>query len=83
MAEHSCLLVELTEDKKAAVEAIAQRRGVSVQELMDNLLDQLIATEENAVPSLLKTVAALRAHEDELRTICSRPSRRNIGCNMT
>lgn len=67
MAEQSCLLVELTEDKKAAVEAIAHRRGVSVQELMDNLLDQLVATEENAVPSLLKTVAALRAHEDELR----------------
>ena len=67
MTEQSCLLVELTEDRKAAVEAIAQRQGVSVQELMEKLLDQLVATEENAVPSLLKTVATLRTHEDELR----------------
>ncbi len=67
MAEPSCLLVELTEDKKAAIEAIAQRRGVSVQELIDKLLDQLVATEKDAVPSLPKAVAALRTHEDELR----------------
>ena len=67
MTEHSHLLVELTRDKKATVEAIAHRRGVSVQELMDKLLDQFVATEENAVPSLHKVVAALRAHEDELR----------------
>ena len=67
MAEQSCLLVELTEDKKAAIEAIAQRRGVSMQELMDKLLDQLVATEKDAVPSLHKAVATLRAHEDELR----------------
>ncbi len=66
MAEQSCLLVELTEDKKAAVEAIAHRRGVSVQELMDKLLDQLVAAEENTVPSLHKAIAALRAHEEEL-----------------
>ena len=45
MAEQSCLLLELTEDRKAAIEAIAQRRGVSVQELIDKLLDQLVATE--------------------------------------
>ena len=67
MAEQSHSSVKLTADRKAAVEAIANRRGVSVQKLVNELLDQLIVAERNAVPSLDKTIATLRAHEGEFR----------------
>lgn len=61
------LSVRVPEHKRAAIKAIAHRKGVSVQNLMNEWVDELIAQQDVALPSLGGVLGTLRAHEPELR----------------
>lgn len=61
------LTVRVRDYKRAAIKAIAHRKGISVQRLMNEWVDELIEQEDTAPPRLGRVLNTLRSHERELR----------------
>ncbi len=67
MVDTAYLSVRVAKQKQATIKAIAQRKGMSVQQLMNTLVDGFIAAESEPSLSLAKILATLRTRQDELR----------------
>jgi predicted nucleotidyltransferase len=53
--------------KKQAIRRIAASQGITVQELVNRLVDEFVAKAERRPPLLAEVVQRLRAHHQELR----------------
>jgi predicted nucleotidyltransferase len=62
------LSVRLPLELRNRLKALAARRGVSLQRLMRNALEEFLSREEAEGPELADVVAKLREHAPELRT---------------
>jgi len=61
------LSVRLPTGLRRRLKAVAARRGVSLQQLMREAAEELLAREEAEPPKLAEVIAKLRAHAPELR----------------
>ena len=61
------LSVRLPIDLRRRLKAVAARRGVSLQQLMLEAVEELLARAEAEPPRLAEVIAKLRAHAPELR----------------
>jgi hypothetical protein len=53
--------------KKQAIRRLAASEGITVQELVNRLVDEFVAKAERRPPQLAEAVQRLRAHHQELR----------------
>ena len=67
MSTPSFLSVRLRTDLRNRLKAVAARRGISLQQLMHEAVEELLAREEAEPPKLAEVIAKLRAHAPELR----------------
>ena len=61
------LSVRLPTDLRNRLKAVAARRGTSLQQLMHEAVEELLAHAEAEPPRLAEVIAKLRAHAPELR----------------
>jgi predicted nucleotidyltransferase len=61
------LSVRLPTDLRRRLKAVAARRGISLQQLMREAAEELLARAEAEPPKLAEVIAKLRAHAPELR----------------
>jgi len=67
MTEAAYLSARVTPAKKQAIRRIAASQGITVQELVNRLVDEFVAKAERRPPLLAEVVQRLRAHHQELR----------------
>lgn len=65
--ETAFLSVRLPTDLRRRLKAVAARRGMSLQQLMRETAEELLARAEAEPPKLAEVIAKLRAHAPELR----------------
>jgi predicted nucleotidyltransferase len=61
------LSVRVPADLRGRLKAVAARRGISLQQLMREGIEELLMREEAEPPKLAEVIAKLRAHAPELR----------------
>ena len=61
------LSVRLPAELRGRLKAVAARRGISLQRLIGDTIEELLAREEAEPPKLAEVMAKLRAHAPELR----------------
>jgi hypothetical protein len=67
MTASAYLSARVSPAKKQAVRRIAARQGITVQELVNRLVDEFVAKAERRPPMLADVVKRLRQHHQELR----------------
>ncbi len=67
MSDTSYLSVRMADGKKRLVKEIAARQKTSIQDLVGGLIDEFLARENRAAPSLAEIITILRANKDRLR----------------
>lgn len=66
-ADTAFLNIRLPVGLRSRLKAIAVRRGVSLQQLMRDAIEELLAREEAEPPKLAEVIAKLREHAPDLR----------------
>jgi uncharacterized protein len=61
------LSVRLPVELRGRLKSVAARRGISLQRLLGDTIEELLAREEAEPPKLAEVMATLRAHAPELR----------------
>ena len=69
MDDFTFLSVRVPRDSKRHIKQIAARKGMSVQELVGGLVDDLVERETRTAPSLADAVARLRDEKQGLRKL--------------
>jgi hypothetical protein len=67
MTASAYLSARVSPAKKQAIRRIAAGQGITVQELVNRLVDEFVAKAERRPPLLAEVVQRLRAHHPELR----------------
>ena len=67
MTARAYLSARVSPAKKQAVRRIAASQGITVQELVNRLVDEFVAKAERRPPQLAEVVQRLRAHDQQLR----------------